>query len=105
MTLIGYGPNTSMMLDKTVNGSCWRVECRVQRPGIVSIKFGSICPIFLVAVVFSIQWRAWWRGCAEAAKTTSFQTGGHYEKSKRTPISENSARSVRKVLRSNALTS
>ena len=39
-----------------------------------------------------------WRGCAEVAKTTSSQASGHCGKTKRTPLSENIARLVRRVL-------
>ena len=39
-----------------------------------------------------------WRGCAEVAKSTSSQASGHYGKTKRTPLSENSARLFRRVL-------
>ena len=40
----------------------------------------------------------WWRGCAETAKTTCSQASGHYEKRRRTPISENCSRLFRRLL-------
>ena len=38
-----------------------------------------------------------WRGCAEVAKTTCSKPSGHYGKTKRTPLSENSAKLIRRV--------
>ena len=40
----------------------------------------------------------WWRGCAEVVKTTYSQANGHYGKTRRTLLSENSARLIRTVL-------
>ena len=40
----------------------------------------------------------WWRGCAEAAKTTCSQASGHNGKTRQTLLSETSARLIRTVL-------